>query len=232
MEKYYHDNRGRIYNLIKSGDDESLYKEFPKIKIYRRFIDLIIDICQDEFPYLNEPYFVSKILDEVLALCEKIYVSTNDMINDRELVKSLFLAMDREFGSDELLVVFNPDAFYKHSDDGAYYLRFLCRNLDLLDGININGEKYKVLVEKLKLIDEKYSKMYSDTSLFIILFYCYMNNNYEYLDNYLSNVSYYHDKLIMSGIVEEPDYAIFSGDAKKIFRKVETMFCEVNKEIK
>ena len=43
------------------------------------------------YPYVDEPYFVSKIVDEVLTICEKIYVNTNDMLNDRELVKYLYL---------------------------------------------------------------------------------------------------------------------------------------------
>ena len=232
MEKYYHENRAKIYDLIKSGDDETLYKKFPKIKIYRRFIDLMISICQEELPYLNEPYFISIILDEVLTLCEKIYVSTNDMINNRELVRYLFLELGRTFGSDELLVVFNPDVFYKHSDEGAYYLRYLGRTLKLSESITINGEKYQVLIEKLKLINDKYSNMYSDTLLFIVLFYCYMNNNYEYLDNYLNNVDYYRDKLEMNGVVENYDCSFFDGEARKIFRKVNSVFGEVSKEIK
>ena len=231
MEKYYHENRAKIYDLIKLGDDETLYKEFPKIKIYRRFIDLMISICQEYFPYLNEPYFVSKILDEVLTLCEKIYVSTNDMINNRELVRYLFLEIDRNFGSDELLVVFTPDVFYKHSDEGAYYLRFLCVTLDLSNNLIIHGEKYQKLFEKVRLIKDRYSRMFNDTSLFVILFYCYLYNNYEYLDNYLSDPSYYQDKLVMNGLVEEAYYPFFAGDAKKIFRKVKSIFNQTDKKI-
>ena len=73
--------------------------------------------------------------------------------------------------------------------------------------------------------------MFNDTSLFVILFYCYLYNNYEYLDNYLSDPSYYQDKLVMNGLVEEAYYPFFAGDAKKIFRKVKTVFNQADKEI-
>ena len=231
MEKYYHENRAKIYDLIKLKDDETLYIKFPKIKIYRKFIDLIIEVFHEEFGYAHEPYFVSKIIDEVLTICEKIYVNTNDMLNDRELVKYLYLKLDRNFGSDELLVVFTPEVFNKHSDEGSYYLRFLCVTLDLSENITINGEKYQKLFEKLRLIKERYSRMFNDTSLFVILFYCYLYNNYEYLDNYLSDPAYYQDKLVMDGLVETPNYPFFAGDAKKIFRKVKSIFNQTDKKI-
>ena len=230
MEKYYYQNQEKIYKLIKSGDDETLYRDYPKIKIYRKFLDLIIEVYHEVYSYDYEDYFITQVFSGSLMISEKIYTHTKDMINNKELVSHIVNAYHKNFFDSLLLLIFNPVVYNKHSEEGTYYMSVLFKTLNLDEKIVIHDEKYTTLFEKIRLIREEYKDLYYDTTKYVLLLYCHMNNNYEYLDNYLSDYTHYRDKLIMNNIIEEEDY-LLSYPTRKVFQKTKELFSKENRII-
>lgn len=229
--KYYQDEQ-IIYHLIRIGDDETLYKEYPEIKKYRRFLDLIIEVYHEVHTYDYEDYFATQVFSWSLMICEKINSKIDDMINNKELVSYIVNNFHQTIFQDLLLVIFNPIVYSINVSHGEYYMYRLCYEYDLDILLEISDEKYRTLLDKIRLIRTEYQDTRYDTTIYVLLLYCHINNNYEYLDNYLADLDCYHDKLLMNNIVDNIEYPHLSDYSKKVFIKVNDIFSKKDRIIK
>jgi len=233
MSNYYN-NVYEIYNLMRDNKNNELYNKYPKVKIYRELLDLVLKACfEDEFgnmvyDYLD--YYITGAFTSVFMSADKLYTEINFIKQDYQLFKKLVHLKTQQ--DDYLLLFFNPSVFNKHVYECVYYIyTLLNKTIDISD-IEINNPKIKKFLNSIEMIRNNYQHLINDPITSSLLLYAYIYDNYDYLYRYLDNDIFYKERLVFHNYGNHDELTILSYNHNKIFRNIPKIFVKPNKIIK
>ena len=191
MSGKYLDNSKEIFCLIDEGRIDELKKKYPKVIDHLDFLRFMI------FSYENNScdmyWFSEHDFRSCLMVCEELKDKTEMIYKEKDLIKAIMNNYDLHYW---LRVLFNPEFFIENdlvgyaasSINDMYFYEY--------DKVLVENDRIREFFQHMKNIREKHSNILcSSVILNLIFFYCYMNNNYDYLYEYVSNDGYYNDKI-------------------------------------
>ena len=233
MEKLYMDNRLEIFKLIMKKDDETLYNKYPDIKKYRRFLDFMINALKEEYggeSLSQAEWFANAYMEMFFEMCDT-NIQEDIIVNEAELIRAVNEKSKFSHLKEKLLIFFNPTIFSNTPGHMAYYLGHMIS--DEYDANIVKNDYIRNLLLVMKDIKDNHPDFTHDASTLLLLTYAYINNNYEYLEIFLSNPEFYDDRIVTLGYAETGyGYGMNSDAGKKIYNDIPKIFVKTEIAIK
>ena len=179
---------------LSTGQYEACVIDYPEVKDYMEFLKMVVSITKEEDYDYNISWFIDNDFTSCLKVCEEVKDRLDLIIQERDLMKAMMRNYDLDYW---ILLMFKPEYYLTHHNifKAANVIEDM---FDFCDDLSAKNPKINKLCDYIKLISNEHPSKCRDNWTSFVLFYCYVNDNYEYIDRFLANYDYYIDVINMN----------------------------------
>ena len=174
---------------LSTGQYEACVLDYPEVKDYMEFLKMVVSITKEEEYNYNTNWFIDNDFLSCLKVCEELKDKMDMILKEKDLIRALMINLNLDKW---LVLLFKPES----CDSICVGATSIMELLDIdFTNVVIHDERIRLFINRIIDMSKNHKELKPVFIMHLVFFYCYMNNNYDYLYEYVSNDGYYNDKI-------------------------------------